>query len=71
MGMWMQLALAVITGGGLAAAINAIANRNTTTADAYEKLSNAAVKISDAADRIADTSAKRVDRFAERIDRRA
>lgn len=57
---WWQLALAVVTGGGLTAIVNAIANRKNVTAEAYEKMSSAAATL-------ATTSAGEIVRLSERV----
>ena len=42
---WWQLAIAVATGNGLTAIVNAIANRRGVTADVYESISRSAATL--------------------------
>ena len=57
---WWQLVLAVVTGGGLTAIVNAIANRHSVTADVYESISKSAATL-------AEASEKRINRLYERV----
>ncbi len=57
---WWQLAIAVVTGGGFTAIVNAIANRHSVTADVYESISQSAATL-------AKTSAEQVGELFKRV----
>ena len=57
---WWQLAIAVATGNGLTAIVNAIANRRGVTADVYESISRSAATL-------AKTSAEQVGELFKRV----
>ena len=63
---WWQLALAVVTGGGLTAIVNAIANRHSVTADVYESISKSVATISEVSEKRINQLYTRVHELEER-----